>query len=355
MADEDDASKTEDPTSKRLEQGREKGQTAVSQEVRSWAILLAAALGLLFMIPGLATHLAASGQLLLDQAHAHRLSVAWAETAFIDLLIDVTLALAPLLGVVFFAALAASWLQTGAIWAPSKLAPELSKISPIKGMGRLFSTRALVEFAKGIAKIIIVTAVGVLVSAPLLADMERLPSMAIGDALERVNQEAVLIVGGTLAVMTLVAITDYLYQRWAFLKQMRMTKQEVRDEHKQQEGDPQVKGRIRRLRAERAKRRMMAAVPEADVVVTNPTHYAVALAYNMADMAAPKCVAKGTDEMARRIRELAEVHDVPVVENPPLARALHAALDLDEEVPPEHYHAVAEVIGYVMRLKGKIH
>ena len=155
-------------------------------------------------------------------------------------------------------------------------------------------------------------------------------------------------------VMTAIAGLDYLYQRYLFMKQMKMSKQDVKDEHKQSEGDPQVKARIRKLRAERAQRRMMAAVPEADVVITNPTHYAVALMYKMEEMTAPKLVAKGVDSLAFRIRQVAEENDVPLVENPPLAWALYSAVELDEEIPPEHYKAVAEVIGYVLRLRGDV-
>ena len=165
---------------------------------------------------------------------------------------------------------------------------------------------------------------------------------------------AILLTAGTAAVMTVVAALDYAFQRRSFIKQMRMTKQEVRDEHKQAEGDPQIKARIRRLRMERAQKRMMAAVPEADVVITNPTHFAVALAYDMEAMSAPRLVAKGADVLAQRIREVAEENEVPLVENPPLARALYASVELDQEIPPEHYQAVAQVIGYVMRLKGEL-
>jgi flagellar biosynthetic protein FlhB len=176
----------------------------------------------------------------------------------------------------------------------------------------------------------------------------------LGQILDRIQLVAILLTAGTVAVMTVVAALDYAFQRRSFIKQMRMTKQEVRDEHKQAEGDPQIKARIRRLRMERAQKRMMAAVPEADVVITNPTHFAVALAYEMETMSAPRLVAKGADVLAQRIREIAEENQVPLVENPPLARALYASVELDQEIPPEHYQAVAQVIGYVMRLKGEL-
>jgi len=155
-----------------------------------------------------------------------------------------------------------------------------------------------------------------------------------------------------LSVLALVAALDYLLQRFRFVQRNRMTKQEVKEEFRQTEGDPAVKARIRKIRMEKARRRMMAAVPEATVVITNPTHYAVALKYEQGKMAAPVCVAKGTDTLALRIRAVAEEHKVPIVENPPLARALYAAVELDEVVPPEQYKAVAQVIGYVMRLTG---
>ena len=171
--------------------------------------------------------------------------------------------------------------------------------------------------------------------------------------LDKILNIAILISAGTIAVMTAIAALDFMFQKYQFTKQMRMSKQEVKDEHKQSEGDPQVKARIRALRQQRARERMMAAVPEADVVITNPTHYAVALKYDMEEMPAPKLIAKGIDTLAFRIREVAEEHDIPIVENPPLARALHASVELDEEIPPEHFVAVAEVIGYVMRMKGK--
>jgi flagellar biosynthetic protein FlhB len=163
------------------------------------------------------------------------------------------------------------------------------------------------------------------------------------------------LMAGILAMLALIAGLDFLYQKFANLRELRMSREEIREEHKQAEGDPIVKGRLRQLRMERTRRRMMAAVPKADVVITNPTHYAVALQYEQGTMEAPKLVAKGTDLVAHRIRDLATEHNVPIVENPPVARALYAAVDIDREIPPEHYKAVAEIIGYVMKLrKGQI-
>jgi flagellar biosynthetic protein FlhB len=156
-----------------------------------------------------------------------------------------------------------------------------------------------------------------------------------------------------LVVLAIIAAADYVIQRYRFLQRNRMSKQEVKEEFRQNEGDPQIKAKIRQIRQERAKKRMIAAVPEATVIITNPTHYAVALKYESGQMAAPICVAKGVDALALKIREVAREHDVPVVENPPLARALHATVEVDEQIPTEHYKAVAQVIGYVMRLTGR--
>ena len=178
-----------------------------------------------------------------------------------------------------------------------------------------------------------------------------IPTMEVQDMLALVRIESAKVIVGVLVVMTVITLIDVIYQRFMHHKELRMTKQQVKDEHKQSEGDPLIKGRLRQIRVERARKRMMAAVPEADVVITNPTHYAVALKYNQATMEAPRVVAKGVDNVALRIREVAEENDVAVVENPPVARALHASVEIDQEIPPEHYKAVAEIIGYVMRLK----
>ncbi len=354
MAEEQErSSKTEEPTPRRLQQGRERGQVAVSQEVKSWAILAAGTLGLVALVPAAVHGLAATGRFFLESADAIPVDVASAQRGFGALVLSVGLDVAALFGLITVVAVLAGVGQTGLLWAPSKVKPEFSKISLIKGAQRMVSLRSLVEFAKGIAKLAAVGAIAFALSMPLIADLELLLWMGAADLNERIGVVAVRMAGGTVAVMSLIAIADFLYQRHAFIQQMRMTRQEVRDEYKQSEGDPHVKARIRRLRAERAQRRMMAAVPKADVVITNPTHYAVALEYKMESMAAPKVVAKGVDHLARRIREVAAEHDVPIVENPPLARALHATVDLDGEVPPEHYQAVAQVIGYVMRLKGQ--
>ncbi len=353
MAEQDNAQKTEAPTPKRLEQARERGEVASSQDVKSWGLLAAGLLSLMLLAPAAAQRVALGGQRVLGNAEAITVDVETIQHDLAGLVADVAWTLAPIVAALALAAVAAGVVQTGLIWAPQRIAPQLSRISPASGAKRLFSTRALVEFTKGLLKLAAVAAICTIIAQLLFADLAVLPALPVAVLLERVDRVAVWLPAGTLAALTLIAGLDFAYQRFAFLKQMRMTRQEVRDEIKQAEGDPHIKARIRRLRTERARHRMMAAVPDAAVVITNPTHYAIALAYDMTAMAAPKVVAKGVDSLALRIRALAEANEVPVVENPPLARALYAAVDLEEEIPMEHYQAVAKVIGYVMRLKER--
>ena len=232
------------------------------------------------------------------------------------------------------------------------ITPKFSKISPIQGGKRLFSRDALVNFVKGLVKLGVV---GGVVFAVMWSDRDRLEMMVTldpGALLPTFQEMGLKIFGAVLAIVTVIALADYVYQRQRWWTRLKMTVQEVRDEYKQMEGDPKIKGRIKSIRNERSRRRMMANVPNATVVITNPTHFAVALKYDRS-MSAPLCLAKGADDVAFRIRELAKAHDVPIVENPPLARALFASVDVDESIPTEHFKAVAQVIGFVMRMRDK--
>ncbi|MBO6521472.1 MAG: flagellar biosynthesis protein FlhB [Rhodospirillales bacterium] len=353
MAEEDDAQKTEDPTDKKLSRAREKGQVASSQEVKSWVVLLAGAAGIVFMSPIIADDIRVISIPYLENVHAIPSDFEGMRHNLIGSAIEVGLAVAPLFLLIVLFALAGNIMQFGLLFAPEKVKPDFEKVSPMKGLKRMFSMRSVVEFGKGILKLVIVSAVALGITLPLMQDITLMPGFSMAAIMDRILNIAILLAAGTIAVMTAIAALDFMFQKYQFTKSMRMSKQEVKDEHKQSEGDPQVKARIRSLRQQRARERMMAAVPEADVVITNPTHYAVALQYEIDEMSAPRLVAKGVDTLAFRIREVAEEHDIPIVENPPLARALHASVEIDEEIPPEHFVAVAEVIGYVMRLKGK--
>lgn len=355
MADEeDDSQKTEDPSGRKLGKAREKGQVGSSQEIKSWMVLLGGTISLVFFIPDMMLRIQTYISQFIVSPHAFDMDFDALHRMFADILYVLLVAMWPLFLFLMVLAFFANVGQVGFIWAPAKIAPELNKISLKSGIKRMFSMRSIVEFLKGIAKLTVVSLVIFGLSIPFLGDVEMLPLFSIPQILDRLNELSIWIAVGTVAVMTAIAALDLAYQKHAFTKSMRMSKQELKDEHKQTEGDPQVKGRIRKIRMERARQRMMAAVPEADVVITNPTHYACALKYEMEGMGAPVLVAKGTDNVAFRIRDVAKENDIPIVENAPLARALYASVELDEEIPVEHYKAVAEVIGYVMRLRGDL-
>jgi len=351
MAEQDQSSKTEQPTSRRLRQGRERGQVAVSQDVKTWGVLTASALAFALVVPSSCRQLMQVMVQFIEASDVMQVGQENASTAAASLVFDVFWVISPMILIIMIAAAGATLAQTGLIWAPSRIAPEFSRVSILKGLQRIFSWNGLLEFSKGILKIAIVATVFVVVAWPVLGHLDVFPAISPAGAIVQLDDLLLKLISGTAVVMIFVAGADYAVQRQLFLQQMKMTQQEVRDEYKETEGDPHIKSRIRQLRAERARQRMMAAVPDADVIITNPTHYAVALAYDMNSMSAPKLVAKGMDFLAQKIREVAENNDVPLVENPPLARALYSSVEVDDEVPPQHYEAVAKVIGYVMQLQ----
>jgi flagellar biosynthetic protein FlhB len=238
-------------------------------------------------------------------------------------------------------------------WSPERLSPKLEKLDPVKGFQRMLGPAGFSNFAKGILKFVVVGAAACWALWPNDATLETQPFRDLSAFWPLVQEKAVAMIVACMSAFGVLAIADYVLTRQSYMKRMRMTRQEVRDEMRQSEGDPQVKMKLRQVRNERARRRMMANVPTATLVVTNPTHYAVALRYEAGEMAAPICVAKGVDDVAFKIRETAEAHSVPVVEDPPLARALYASAELDEPIPRQHYEAVAKTISYVMRLAAR--
>jgi flagellar biosynthetic protein FlhB len=354
MSDEapDQDSKTEDPSLKKLEDAHKKGDVAKSQEVTTWFMLLGSAIVFTMLSPWASQQLSTSLGLIIMNADQFDLEGAGFADFFNGLaftLIGVTLI--PL-AVLLACGILANLVQHRLVWSYDPIKPKLSKLSPIAGAKRLFSTDALVNFGKGLIKIAVVGTIVVVVCWP---ERDRLDTMMTADPIMILldfQEIGIKIFAAVLAVITAIAAADFFYVRQKWWKRQMMTVQETREEYKQMEGDPHVKGRIRQLRQERARGRMMAAVPDATVVITNPTHFAVALKYDKS-MAAPKCVAKGADAVALRIRELAKDNDVPIVENPPLARALFASVEIDETIPADHFKAVAEVIGFVMGLKRR--
>ena len=251
------------------------------------------------------------------------------------------------------AALGGNLIQHRLVWSCEVLTPKLRKISPAAGLKRLFSKQALANFVKGLVKLVLVGTVLTVLMWPeryRLMALERIDPVAM---LPLAQTLALKLLGAVVAILAVVAIADYLFQYRQWYERQKMSLREIKEEFKQTEGDPVIKGKMRQVRQTRLRRRMMAAVPKAAVVITNPTHYSVALQYERG-MEAPVCVAKGVDALALKIREIAAQHRFPIVENLPLARALHATVEIDEAIPVEHYKAVAEVIGYVMRLRRAV-
>ena len=343
-------SKTEDPSQKKLEDAHKKGDVAKSQEVVTWFMLLGSAVIFAMMAPSISQQLMVPLETLIMNADQFELGGQGFSLFFNNLALALLGTILVPLVILSACAVTANLIQHRWLVSADPITPKLSKISPLAGFKRLFSMDSLVNFGKGLLKLSIVGAVLFFVVWP---ERDRLDTMMTADPIAillNFQEIGIKIFAATLAVVTIIAAVDYMYVRQKWWKRQMMTVQETKEEYKQQEGDPHVKGRLRQLRMERSRKRMMAAVPDATVVITNPTHFAVALKYDPG-MKAPQCVAKGADAVAFRIRELAKEHDVPIVENPPLARALFASVEVDETIPTEHFKAVAEVVGFVMRLK----
>lgn len=356
MADEqeDDASKTEDPSAKKLEEGRKRGQVAQSRDLSSWVMFLAATLLIGAGAPSIFSSVMNelrgffefAGQMpstkqAVYTAMTESVALYWKLTAFFFI-------------VLIFAALLGPLMQVGFLIAPEVLKPDFSKISLLKGFKRLFSLKSIMEFVKGILKIVAIGFIGFILVMPYLDTIDHTITMPVIDILYETKYLAVRMMIGVLIALLSIALADFLYQRWEFMKQMRMTKQEVKDEYKQTEGDPFIKGKLKQMRMERARQRMMQNVPKADVIITNPTHFSIALKYDTDVADAPVVIAKGVDEVAFRIREVAKEHDIILYENPPLARTLYDTVDIDEMIPEELFKAVAEIISFVYKQKGKI-
>ncbi len=346
----DPETKTEEPSSKRLGDARNKGQVAQSREIAHTVMLSAMLVVVLMLGPMMTRDLVVVLRRFLELPHQMRLE----DNSFHVLLVEMSMQLGVTLALPFLllmiAAAAPSILQNGILFTTHSLAPQFERLSPLKGIKRLFSLRNVVELAKGIVKISIVAVVAFILVSPAFKLIDNFITEDLSMLLPALLSLTVKLLSGVILVLVALASADYLYQRYEFMKQMRMSKQEVKDEYKQQEGDPTIKNKVRQIRQARARARMMQAVPTATVVVTNPTHFAVALKYEQG-MNAPLLVAKGVELLALRIIEEARRNFIPVVENPPLARTLYADVELDGEIPRDHYKAVAEVIGYVTRLK----
>jgi flagellar biosynthetic protein FlhB len=351
VAEEDDTEKSEEPTQKRLDEALQRGDVVKSQEVNTWFVLGAATLIVLWFAGSMSASLMSLLRGFLGQAHNIRVDGRGLISMMQTLGTGTIAAIASPFLILMLAAIAGNMIQHQLVWSTESMKPKLSKISPLAGFKRMFSKIALMNFVKGLIKLGLIGAIMGVILWPRRNELDSLITVDPAVILPLSRSLSLDILVAAIAVLAVVAAADYLFQYYQWREKLKMSLQEVKEEYKQTEGDPAIKAKIRQLRVQRMRQRMMADVPKASVIITNPTHYAVALKYERG-MDAPVCVAKGVDNIALKIREVAGEHDIPIVENPPLARALYATVDIDEDVPPEHYKAVAEVIGYVMRLKG---
>ena len=354
MAESPGQERTERATGKRRMEARKRGQVALSREIPS-ALILITLLGVFYF----------AGSRVLDDliqifsgffGHLNTMrlrTISDAGALAAEIFQSCLLLLVPIFLPLLVAGLVGNIAQIGFEIHIEPLAPKLSKLNPLAGLKRIFSLRGLVEMVKSLLKIAFVAVIAGSVVSGYLTQFPTLVRGDLGAIWEFTHTAAFRIMFYVCLAMMVLAVADYAYQRWQHEQSLKMTKQEIKDERKQSEGDPQIKARIRSLQRQTAYHRMIAEVPQADVVITNPTHLAVALRFDPAEMAAPRVVAKGADHIAERIRDIAREHDVPLVENPALAQALHRMADVGDTIPVELYRAVAEVLAYVYRLKGK--
>ncbi len=352
MAEGKDQDKTEQATPKRKEEAREKGQVAHSREVASVAILFACLVYFYFSSAGMLEKIKElmvstfreAGRVVITQDNIQSLLMGFLYKSF--------LLLFPFLLTVVITGLVANVIQVGIVFSGEALEPKLSKIDPLKGFQRLFSLKSVVELLKNIMKICIVGYVAYMTVKGETQGIFPLMDQSAGEILRYLGRVSFKIISTTCWVLIIMAVMDYVYQRWEYERSLKMSKQEIKDEYKHSEGDPIVKARIKRLQREMARKRMMANVPKADVVITNPTHIAVALRYEQSSMAAPTVVAKGAGFIAEKIRQLARENGVPIVEDKPMARVLYKMVEVNKMIPENLYRAVAEILAYVYGLKN---
>lgn len=350
--DTEDDDRTEEPTQRKLEEAINKGDVARSTEIGTFFVLGGLTLALLISAGTSARDSAMSLRSFLMNAHMVPGDAGSIMGVTSRGIMSGFAAVSLTLIFLILAGISGALIQHRPLWTVDPLMPKFNRISPMAGLKRMFGKDALVNFIKGLTKIAII---GVVLTVVLWGERDRFDVFArldLADLMPAILKLALKMIASVLAIFAFLAVGDFVYQKMSWYKRQRMTKQELKDEYKSTEGNPEIKAKLRQLRAQKLKRRMMANVPKATVVITNPTHYAVALQYEQG-MGAPICVAKGVESVALKIREIAGEANVPIIENRPLARALYATVEIDEEIPTEHYQAVAEVIGFVLRLKRR--
>ncbi|SNB63500.1 flagellar biosynthetic protein FlhB [Arboricoccus pini] len=348
----DDQDRTEQASAHKLDKAREEGKVAVSREVASAFVVVVAATGLALALPPLAGNAAGTLAAILAHAGSMRPTANDMRAACLELALNVGLPLLAILTAFAAATILATVAQGAFVVSTKALQPKLERLSPLAGLKRLVSPTMLKEFCKNLLKLAIIGTTAYLALAPSIGTLALLPGLALPALLALLAQVVGRLFLWTAGATLALAALDWFLTRQKFLRDMRMSKKEMADEHKEQDGDPHIKGKLKQIRMQRARNRMMAEVPKATVVITNPTHFAVALRYDQTTPA-PIVIAKGADAVALRIRELAAANGVPVIESPPLARALYRQVELDRVIPTEHYQAVAEIIAAIMRV-GRI-
>ncbi len=352
----DPESKTEEATPRKLEEARRKGDVAKSQDVGS-ALALMGASAVILMGGGLFAGQMAEA-LLPFIAAPHAMLGGLHAGAGVEIAGRALWAIAPFLGAVMLATIIGGagghLAQSGLIFTAEKLKPKWETLNPLNGFKRIFGPDGLVQFLKTFLKLLAISAICWMVLKPHARELENMAAMSPAGILPLTRDLVIALMASALVFLGLTAGADFMWQKMRFAKRMRMTKEELKEDYKQSEGDPHIKAKLKQIRHQRSRQRMMQNVPKATVIVTNPTHYSVALRYepDQGD-GAPVCVAKGVDALALRIREVARDHKVPIVENVPLARALYAAVDVDETIPREHFEAAAKVIGFVMQKRRR--
>jgi len=349
----DDLEKTEEPTPKKLEDARKEGNVPKSMDFAGFIVLFISAVILIFYLKFVSIRLEEYFHYIFSligkELNSNKIFQIMIKTmTFIFVIIS------PVMFTILLAGVIANIVQIGFLFTIKPIIPKFDKLNPIKGLKNLFSIKKLIEGIKITLKVFLAFLVGFFL---FLHFLPSIPKLELMDALNQIkwfNDKAFILIFSMLGVFFVFGLIDLVYQRYSYKKSLRMSKQEIKDEYKQTEGNPEIKAKIRQLQREMAKRRMMSEVPKADVVVTNPTHYAVAIRYDKDEEEAPRVLAKGVDNIALKIREIAEKSGVMIVENPPLARELYKSVEIGELIPPKLYKAVAEVLAYVYRAKGKI-
>lgn len=347
----DESQKTEEPSPKKLADARKKGDIPVSREVATLMSMLASILLIAFVAPTMVRSITGSVSPFVASVHDIRLDESQYDMTAVlgELFTQVMFAMSPLFIAFAGAALLAAFSQNALVFATDRIKPKAERLNPMKGLKRIFSQDSLVELGKNLVKVAVVSGVVAMFTVNELENFTAMASYDLDSVPQRMREMVIKLLSAVLIVMILIAVIDVIWKQMDYRKKQRMTKQEVKDEFKQTEGDPQIKQRLAEIRRSKARQASMGKVPNATVLIMNPTHYAVALRYVPAESDAPICIAKGRNLIALKMREIAEEHNVPVIENPPLARALHAAVEEDQAIPAQFFHAVAEVINYVYR------